>query len=115
MKNPEDYHPLEDVTIELSLAISSGDALAEGERHRDSDDEKEQGHDQVFKTEPHPFCMVQLCADEPGCRGIEDFVQAAENPLPADDPKHYKTTQRIDRGQSAARGHGVTVHNGVFT
>ena len=95
-KGPASVLPLDDVPVELDLAVASGKAFLEGVRHYRAYDEQEQGHDQVFEAKALPFYMSQLCT-YPCCSGVVEYiVQASKDSLAADDPEHVETAQRID-------------------
>ena len=109
IKNPdqEQHHAAPDDAANRSAAADRFDGSAEGEHQGRTDDENEEGKDQVVESESFPVFVIQLFRENRDDTGMADFVEPMEQVLRADDPKHVETAQGIEGHQSLGdRGTG---------
>src|SRR6266487_658445 len=75
---------------------------ADGKHDRDTNDENEEGINQVVKVEAGPFAVVHLRGQSSGRSRIMNLGKRADNQIAADDPEHVEPAQSINREQTGA-------------
>src|SRR5208283_4763368 len=102
-EDPQHHHAISHLAVNLPARFAEFDALPDGERHGDSDDEQEQWHDEIPAYEAFPVDMVELPV-EPVRKGIrEEFANRHHKRSAPHDPEHVEAAQSIN-GAEALRG-----------
>jgi hypothetical protein len=80
----------------VDAPVTTFNALADGEWHSDTHNEKEEGHDNVPESETYPGSMLKL-ASEPGRQRVGEQLEEFHNKRgSAGYPEHVKPAQRVD-------------------
>ncbi|HEY6229154.1 MAG TPA: hypothetical protein VI282_18705 [Verrucomicrobiae bacterium] len=107
-EDPQHEYAKENFAVDVAARFAKRHALAKRKRHRNTDDEQEQRHDQIPSHEALPFDVFELTVKPVRQRIRKNLAHGHHERCAAHDPEHVETAKRINTNQALWRSRSAS-------